>query len=158
MQRGQLFTYARLASLLGWSLLTAGCACSCPRCAPTTCPGWQPSYSVPHACFGHYSTCWRAFPTECTPCPSFAARRVPGVELVPTAEAPPVMPQPPATVEPPAMPTLPIPELHRAPLVPPPNDMGTLLQLSVPPSVTAELRPASHSRRPLTPAPLENHQ
>ena len=155
MRRRQLFTYARLASLLLWSLMTAGCACSCPRCAPTTCPGWQPDFGVAHACFGHYSTCWREFPTECKTCPSFAAMLMPGAEVVPTAEAPPLMQQPPAPVEPPMISPPQIPKLHRAPIVPPPNDMGALHQLSVPPSVAADVRLTSASGGSLRPAPPE---
>ena len=159
MQRRHPFAFAKLASLLLWSLTTAGCACSCPRCAPTTCPGWQPCYGGPHACFGHYSTCWRMFPSECAPCASFAAMRVPAADVLPTAEAPPHLPQPPAPIESPAISPPQIPELHRAPIVPPPNEMGALYRLSVPPSVaTLDYRRTSDARGSLRPAPLENRR
>jgi hypothetical protein len=35
-------------------------------------------------CFGYYSTCWRPWPADCCPCPSFAERLpLPEHELVP---------------------------------------------------------------------------
>jgi len=90
--RHRLIT-AEIACLL-LAVTMAGCACSCPRCAPTTCLGWQPNCSATNPCYGYFSTCWRNWPTECGPCPSFAALGGTGSEILPTPELPLLIPQP----------------------------------------------------------------
>src|SRR6185436_7869000 len=62
---------AKLYCVLLLALTSAGCACSCPRCAPNTSPGWQPNCGIPNPCFGYYSTCWRMWSSECPTCPAF---------------------------------------------------------------------------------------
>ncbi len=58
--------------------LLVGCSCSCPQCAPTRSPGWQPNCN--NACFGYYSTCWRMWPHECPACPPYSLVNAPPAE------------------------------------------------------------------------------
>jgi hypothetical protein len=85
---------AKITGVLLAAATIAGCACSCPRCAPITCPGWQPNCGVPNPCHGYFSTCWRMWPPQCGPCPSFAVPSVPSTEPVPAAEPLPALPRP----------------------------------------------------------------
>ena len=84
----------KITGVLLVAVLITGCACSCPRCAPTTCPGWQPNCGLPNPCYGYFSTCWRMWPPQCGACPSFAAPSGPPTENMPSAEPLPIVPRP----------------------------------------------------------------
>ena len=92
MPAGFQLATTRIACVLLAAAMT-GCACSCPRCAPTSCLGWQANCSPTNACFGYFSTCWRSWPPECAPCPSFATVGT-SPESVPLPELPPRPPSP----------------------------------------------------------------
>jgi len=84
----------KISGLLLAAVTIIGCACPCPRCAPTTSPGWQPDCGLPNPCYGYFSTCWRMWSPQCAACPSFAAPGGPMTEKVPPAESLPVLPRP----------------------------------------------------------------
>ena len=90
--RFQSTAYLILCGLLAAAM--AGCACSCPHCAPTSCLGWQANCGPANPCYGFFPTCWRDWPSDCPPCPSFAMPTGTGAESIPTPDLPPVLPSP----------------------------------------------------------------
>ena len=92
MHNNHQLVATEIAGLLLALLTISGCACSCPRCAPITSPGWQPGCGVPNPCYGYFSTCWRGWSPQCAPCPSFAATSVAPLERVLPAEPLPGLP------------------------------------------------------------------
>jgi hypothetical protein len=98
---------AKTACVLLAAALT-GCACSCPRCAPTSSFGWQATCGPTAPCHGYFSTCWRSWPPECAPCPSFAT-----AAMAPEALPLPALPQ--RTTSPEEKSDVPAPEPPAAP-------------------------------------------
>jgi len=89
MQVGLRIPKAVIACLSLLALGTAGCACPCPWCAPTACPGWQSYSGIGNSCFGYYPTCWRMWSPECPSCPSYAAPEPLPTEIAPQQPAEP---------------------------------------------------------------------
>jgi hypothetical protein len=120
--RNRPVTQTRTAALLMMAMLPlaglAGCA-SCQNCEePLACYSFRhhgPSYFGPMMCFGYHSTCWRAWPEECPPCPPYT--------LTPGLAEPVGPPLPEATQENTPLPPpgdVPLP----TPAVPSPSDRG----------------------------------
>jgi hypothetical protein len=63
-----------LAVLLGSLLFGFGSATAKAqgRCVEGYVHGQHGYFGGPPTCFGYYSTCWRPWPAECYPCPTFA--------------------------------------------------------------------------------------
>jgi len=130
----------------------AGCA-SCQTC-PEPLANYSfrhngPCYFGPLMCFGYHSTCWRAWPEECAPCPPYTLTP----ELLESAPPPEAQPQP--GVEP----TLPLPGPDvplPTPAVPSPSDRGYYSnpdERSMRPAYTE----AGFATQPVRLAPPESH-
>ena len=110
-----LFKLAVLAVPLA---VFAGCA-SCQPCqeplANYSFRQQGPCYFGPLMCYGYHSTCWRAWPEECPPCPPYTLTpelAEPVAPLLPPAAQPAPAPLP--------GPDIPLP----TPAVPSPSDRG----------------------------------
>jgi hypothetical protein len=89
------FRIPKALAMLAFGGLASAVGCMCDR-VPCTPEGYQwPASTGP--CFGYYPTCWRPWPCECPPCPSYALppefnpaefRRPPAETLVPAESAP----------------------------------------------------------------------
>ena len=109
---------ATVAGCCGWGFVRSEPEPACPVCFDY--------YGAP-LCFGYYSTCWRSWPEECPPCPTYAL--APPTEAVPpgsTAPAPPAPPGEPHLAPPPA--PSPAPAPLPVPMPPAPQGAGMLEQ------------------------------
>jgi hypothetical protein len=130
-----------VAGCCGWGYVRPNPEPSCPVCFDY--------YGAP-MCFGYYSTCWRSWPEECPPCPTYA--HAPSTEAVPPGSP---APAPPAPLEEgaPAVPPAPAPAPLPVPMPPAPQGAGVFEQASPagPTSAAAAMGRAS-SRRTWTEA------
>ena len=142
----------RLALLAAPLAALAGCA-SCQTC-PEPLANYSfrhngPCYFGPLMCFGYHSTCWRAWPEECPPCPPYTLTP----ELLESVAPPEPQPQPSTD---PALP-LPGPDVPLpTPAVPSPSDRGYYSNPD-----DRNLRPAyteaGFASQPVRLAPPESH-
>ena len=137
MQPRQQFGPPILAFVLLAAILAGGCACPCPRCTPTTSPGWQPGCDAPNVCFGHVSTCWRMWPRECATCPSYAAVQLAASEAVPRKDVPTAPPMLPAETPREEKALQSVVEPDRSSAAPPNNEINRIFRLAVPPSLSS---------------------